>query len=94
MEVEWLVTVFIAVVFPFFLTSLSLYTARLVKGPTLPDMILAVDCISYDLALFMALLAIYFKSSFLIVGSISLALWAYALDLYAAKWMEGRELGD
>lgn len=94
MGVEELVAVFIIAVFPFFASSVSLYTIRLVKGPTIPDMILAVDCISYDLSLFMALLAIYFRSPFLIVGAISLALWAYALDLYAAKWMEGRELGE
>lgn len=93
-DVEGLVTAFVMAVFPFFVASASLYVARLVKGPTIPDMILAVDCLSYDLSLFMALLAIYFRSSFLIVGAISLALWAYALDLYAAKWMEGRELGE
>ncbi|RLF10288.1 MAG: pH regulation protein F [Thermoprotei archaeon] len=94
MDVETLVNVFIIAVFPLFVASLVLYVVRLIKGPTIPDMILAVDCISYDLSLFMALLAIYFRSSFLIVGAISLALWAYALDLYAAKWMEGRELGE
>ncbi len=94
MNVETLVNVFIIAVFPLFVASLVLYVVRLIKGPTIPDMILAVDCISYDLSLFMALLAIYFKHSFLIVGAISLALWAYALDLYAAKWMEGRELGE
>lgn len=94
MDVETLVNVFIIAVFPLFVASLVLYVVRLIRGPTIPDMILAVDCISYDLSLFMALLAIYFRSSFLIVGAISLALWAYALDLYAAKWMEGRELGE
>jgi len=93
-DVEELIINFIVAVFPFFVASVSLYTVRLVKGPTIPDMILAVDCVSYDLSLFMALLAIYFRSPFLIVGAISLALWAYALDLYAAKWMEGRELGE
>jgi multicomponent Na+:H+ antiporter subunit F len=94
MDVEQLVTAFITAVLPIFLISASLYVVRLIKGPTIPDMILAVDCLSYDVSLFMALLAIYFRSPFLIVGAISLALWAYALDLYAAKWMEGRELGE
>ena len=94
MDVEQLVTAFITAVLPIFLASASLYVARLIKGPTIPDMILAVDCLSYDISLFMALLAIYFRSPFLVVGAISLALWAYALDLYAAKWMEGRELGE
>jgi multicomponent Na+:H+ antiporter subunit F len=94
MDVEQLVTTFITAALPIFLISASLYVVRLIKGPTIPDMILAVDCLSYDVSLFMALLAIYFRSPFLIVGAISLALWAYALDLYAAKWMEGRELGE
>ncbi|MEM4699584.1 MAG: monovalent cation/H+ antiporter complex subunit F [Candidatus Nezhaarchaeales archaeon] len=93
MGVEELVNTFILIVLPLFIASASLYVVRLIKGPTVPDMILAADCLSYDLCLFMALLAIYFKSATLIVGSLSLALWAYALDLYAAKWMEGRELG-
>lgn len=94
MNVEALVDSFVIAIFPVFLAAISLYTVRLIKGPTIPDMILAVDCISYDLSLFMALLSIYFRSPSLIVGAISLALWAYALDLYAAKWMEGRELGE
>jgi multicomponent Na+:H+ antiporter subunit F len=94
MDVEQLVAAFITAALPIFLISASLYVVRLIKGPTIPDMILAVDCLSYDVSLFMALLAIYFRSPFLIVGAISLALWAYALDLYAAKWMEGRELGE
>jgi len=87
-----------------------IYAIRAFKGPTIVDIILAVDCMSFDIAAFMAIilavdcmsfdiaafmaiLAIYFKSAFLISGAITLALWAYLLDIYIAKHLVGKEVG-
>ncbi|RLF85937.1 monovalent cation/H+ antiporter complex subunit F [Palaeococcus sp. (in: euryarchaeotes)] len=80
-------------VIPVYLLAFIIYAIRAFKGPTIVDIILAVDCMSFDIAAFMAILAIYFKSAFLISGAITLALWAYLLDIYIAKHLVGKEVG-
>ncbi len=77
-----------------FVSSSILYFIRLVKGPTVPDMVLAVDVLSYDLAVFIILFSILCGSPFLAVGALPLVLWAYLLDMYVSKHLAKRELGD
>ena len=81
------------VILPLYVTAIILYTIRAIKGPTVPDIILAVDCMSFDIAAFMAILAVYFKSTYLITGAIILALWAYLLDVYIANHLTKKEVG-
>jgi len=64
-----------------------IYGIRAIKGPTTADIILVVDCLSFDMAAFMVILGIYFRSVMLASGSIILALWAYMLDLYYTKYV-------
>lgn len=78
---------------PLYLLAFVIYAVRAFRGPTIADVILAVDCMSFDIAAFMAILAIYFKSPFLISGAITLALWAYLLDIYVAKHLVSKEVG-
>ncbi|ALM75665.1 monovalent cation/H+ antiporter complex subunit F [Thermococcus barophilus] len=80
-------------VVPLYLLAFIIYAIRAFKGPTIVDIILAVDCMSFDIAAFMAILAVYFKSVFLISGAIILALWAYLLDIYIAKHLVSKEVG-
>lgn len=80
-------------VIPLYLLAFVIYAIRAFKGPTIVDIILAVDCLSFDIAAFMAILAVYFKSVFLISGAITLALWAYLLDIYVAKHLVSKEVG-
>ncbi len=77
-----------------FILASILYFIRLVKGPTLPDIVLAVDVLSYDLAVFIVLFGIICNSPLLTVGALPLVLWAYLLDMYVSKYFTGRELGD
>lgn len=77
-----------------YIVALTLYTVRVVKGPTIPDRILAVDALTYDLAALIAVIGLLLRSPLLVPSAIVLALWVYALDLYVAKYLEGRELGD
>lgn len=77
-----------------YIVALTLYAVRVVKGPTIPDRILAVDALTYDLAALIAVIGLLLRSPLLIPSAIVLALWVYALDLYVAKYLEGRELGD
>jgi len=82
------------VLIPIYLVSFTIYVVRAVKGPTVADTVLAVDCLSYDLAVFLALLSIYFKSIYLVSSAIILALWAYLLDIYIAKHIVSEEVGE
>ena len=76
-----------------YIAAVLMYTARAVKGPTVPDIILAVDCMSYDLAVFLALLSVYYRSPLMIAPAILLALWAYLLDVFASKYLVSKEVG-
>lgn len=87
------VVMLMKIILPLYVTAFILYTVRAIKGPTIPDIILAVDCMSFDIAAFMAILAIYFKSTYLITGAIILALWAYLLDVYIANHLTKKEVG-
>ncbi|WP_297499976.1 monovalent cation/H+ antiporter complex subunit F [Thermococcus sp.] len=84
---------FFMFVLPLYVVAFILYSVRAVKGPTITDSILAVDCMSFDIAAFMAILAVYFKSTYLITGAITLALWAYLLDVYIANHLTKKEVG-
>lgn len=81
-------------VLPIYLTAFTLYSVRAVKGPTISDSVLAIDSMSYDLAAFIAVLSILFNSPILIAVAIVLSLWVFALDIYVAKYLESREMGE
>ncbi|MET1160187.1 MAG: monovalent cation/H+ antiporter complex subunit F [Thermoprotei archaeon] len=81
------------ILIPIYLSAFVIYTIRAVRGPTIADSVLAIDCLAYDLAVFLAVLAVYFKSAFLVSSAIVLALWAYLLDIYIAKYLVKREVG-
>ncbi|MEM4481628.1 MAG: monovalent cation/H+ antiporter complex subunit F [Desulfurococcaceae archaeon] len=78
---------------PLYLAAIILYAVRLLRGPTIPDMVLAVDCVSYDLAVFLAALSLYYRTGFLIAPPIMLALWVYLLDVYISKYLITKEVG-
>ena len=84
----------ISIAISFFITASILYFIRLVKGPTLPDIVLAIDVLSYDLAVFIIAFSIACRSPLLAVGALPLVLWAYLLDMYVSKYFMRKELGD
>jgi len=92
--VEDFVRTTIIAITPIFAAAMALYVVRAIKGPTVVDMTLAIDCLCFDVCFFMAMLAIYFKAPFLVACSMCLALWAYIFDLYMAKYLERKELGE
>jgi len=94
MQLEAEVMLFLTCVIPIFIGAFIMYLVRALKGPTLPDIVLAIDSLSYDLAAFLGILAIYFRSALLIPCAIVLALWIYALDLYISKYLISREMGE
>ncbi len=92
--VEEQITLFIMYIIPIYMLSFTLYIIRALKGPSISDTVLAIDAMTYDLAAFLVLLSIFFKSPILIPTAIVLALWIYALDIYVAKYLEAREMGE
>ncbi|MCC6022263.1 MAG: monovalent cation/H+ antiporter complex subunit F [Desulfurococcaceae archaeon] len=94
MNIEALVTTVISYTIPIFVIALILYFIRVLKGPTLPDRVLAIDALTFDLVVFLAALGIYFKSPILPITGVVLALWAYALDIFIAKYLERKEMGE
>ncbi len=88
------IQMFILAILPIYVVAFVLYTLRALRGPSISDMVLAIDAMSYDLAAFLVILAIYFKQPILIPVAIALALWIYSLDIYVSKYLEGKELGE
>lgn len=76
-----------------YIVALLLYIVRLVRGPTIPDRVLALDALSYDLSVLIALIALLLRRPIVSSGLIALTLWIYALDIYVSKYMEAREMG-
>ncbi|MEM0355103.1 MAG: monovalent cation/H+ antiporter complex subunit F [Desulfurococcaceae archaeon] len=93
-NIENLVTTFLSLSIAVYIVSFLLYLIRILKGPTIPDMVIAVDALGYDLAAFFVILSILFKTPILIGCAIVLALWIYAIDIYVSKYLEFKELGD
>ncbi|MCD6324012.1 MAG: pH regulation protein F [Desulfurococcales archaeon] len=91
--IEQQVTTFTLIMFPIYILAFTLYIIRAVKGPTIPDTVLAIDAMTYDLAAFLVILSIFFRSPILIPTAIVLALWVYALDVYVSKYLESKEMG-
>lgn len=76
-----------------YLAAVALYAYRALRGPTIPDVVLAVDCMSYDLAVFLVILSIYNRSPIMVSPAILLSLWAYLLDVFVSKYLVSREVG-
>ncbi|MCS7128909.1 MAG: monovalent cation/H+ antiporter complex subunit F [Sulfolobales archaeon] len=89
-----LISTFIIAVLPIYIASFTLYMVRALRGPTVPDTVLAIDAMTFDLAAFLVILAIFFESPILVATAIVLALWIYSLDIYVAKYLEAREMGE
>lgn len=88
------VSSFLTISIAIYMVSFFLYLVRVIKGPTISDMVIAVDALGFDLAAFLVILSILFELPILIVCAIALTLWIYALDIYVAKYLEHKELGD
>lgn len=93
MDIEALVSSVLTILIPMYVASFLLYVVRVVKGPTIPDRVLAVDSLGYDLAAFMVVLSILLRSPLMVVSGLALALWVYAFDIYVAKYLEAKEMG-
>ena len=88
------VTTFVIFILPVYLVSYLLFVVRAIKGPTTSDTILAIDSISFVSIAMMGILSIFFKSLVLVAVAILLAIWTYSLDVFMAKYLEKKEMGE
>ncbi len=94
MNTEWILDIYVPIITIIFLSAVTLYIIRVLKGPTIPDMVLSIDCLGYDLAVFIGLLSLYYNTSFLIIGSLMIALWAFIFDVYISKYFIKKDMGE
>jgi len=73
--------------FMLYTVAMLIYSYRVFKGPTLPDMVLAIDTLVVDLIVIFMLLSLYYLSPYLAIGAIPLAAWVFLLDIYVAKYL-------
>jgi len=92
--VEGFVSLALSCLIPLYIVALVLYAVRVLKGPTVSDRVLAVDALGFDLAAFLTILSVLFKAPIMVTTALVLALWIYALDIYVAKYLESKEMGD
>ncbi|MBM3314582.1 cation:proton antiporter [candidate division WOR-3 bacterium] len=67
---------------------------RALKGPSIPDRVIAVDIMSVIFTSITALVALKYKLAYLLDLSIALAIISFVGTLALAKYLEGRSLDD
>jgi len=77
-----------------YFTSILLYVVRLIKGPSIPDMVLAIDAITYSSITIFILLMLILNTPLLVTCAMVLSIFVYALNIYVAKYLESREMGE
>ncbi len=77
-----------------FMVSSIQYFLRLLRDPSIPDMVLAIDLLAYDLSVLMVLLSILSSSPYLAIGALPLILWTYLLNIYVSKYLVKRGSGE
>lgn len=77
-----------------YLVTAVIFLFRVIRGPTLFDRVISIDALSYDLTVFIALVALYTGRPLLITPMVLISLWAYALDIYVLKFVEHEEMGE
>lgn len=67
---------------------------RALRGPSIPDRVIAVDVMSVIFSCITALMALRYRLAYLLDLSIALAVISFIATLALAKYLEGRSLDD
>ncbi|MGB9828182.1 MAG: MrpF/PhaF family protein [Thermosphaera sp.] len=73
-----------------FTVAMIVYSIRVFTSKNLGDAVLAIDALTVDLIVLMMLVALHYRSPYLLVGVIPLGAWIFLLDLIVAKYLEKR----
>lgn len=90
LNITWMLEAVILI----YIASMVIFLVRILRGPTIFDRVIAVDALSSDLTVFMALIALYTENTYIAFSMIFIALWAYVLDLYVSKYLEFKDIGE
>lgn len=71
-----------------FSLAMTMYVARALTSRNLGDAVLAIDVLTVDLVVLMTLVALYYRSPYLLIGVIPLASWILLLDVAVARYLE------
>lgn len=71
-----------------FVTAMIGYSIRVFTSKNLADAVLAVDALTVDLLVIFVLIALYYESTFLLIGVLPLATWIFILDIVTARYLE------
>ncbi|WP_440059079.1 monovalent cation/H+ antiporter complex subunit F [Thermogladius sp. 4427co] len=71
----------------FYSIAFSIYSIIAIRGPTVPDMVLALDVMTVDLIVIYLLIALFYQSPILAIGAIPLAAWVFLLDMVVSKYL-------
>lgn len=74
-----------------FAIAMLLYSIRAFTAKNLADVVLAIDALTVDLVVIFVLIALYYRSSYLLIGVIPLSAWVFLLDLAVAKYLHRGE---
>lgn len=79
---------FIPLLIVLFTAAMIIYSARVFTSKNIADATLAVDALTIDLLVVFILIALYYKSTFLLIGAVPLATWIFILDIIVARYLE------
>lgn len=82
------VNIVLTVAMGLFSLAMTIYAARALTSRNLGDAVLAIDVLTVDLVVLMTLVALYHRSTYLLIGVIPLASWILLLDIAVAKYLE------
>ncbi|MEO3993202.1 MAG: MrpF/PhaF family protein [Desulfurococcaceae archaeon TW002] len=70
-----------------FIIAMIIYSVRAFTSKNLADMVLAIDALTVDLVVILVLIALYYRSPYLLIGAVPLSAWIFILDLAVAKYL-------
>jgi len=70
-----------------YLTSILIQAVRVLRGPTVPDSILALDTIVFSALVLMMIISIYYENPYLSIGVLPLAAWIFLLDIVVSRYL-------
>jgi multicomponent Na+:H+ antiporter subunit F len=73
-----------------FTLAMIIYSLRVFTSKNLGDAVLAIDALTVDLIVLMILVALYYRTPYLLIGVIPLASWIFLLDLIVSRYLEKR----
>ncbi|MEM2476146.1 MAG: monovalent cation/H+ antiporter complex subunit F [Zestosphaera sp.] len=79
---------FIPLLIALFATAMIIYSVRVFTSKNIADATLAVDALTVDLLVIFILIALYYKSTFLLIGAVPLATWVLILDIVVARYLD------